>query len=180
MKNAVAAGNIIFIYLTSLLIVLLFTNGKNEITTFLWEYLFHNNVFVPLGFLLIFGIFMYISNILFFLRARNGNWCALELARTNLIVKLVQIPAYLLNFGIGLLCTLMIFTIGISFVLMLLDAFAIGMTGLFAASAFYNLKKEKKITGTMQALCTIASFLFCVDVIIAVIGYNISKPNKKS
>lgn len=178
MKTVAAIGNTMFIYLTALLMVLLFTGGKSQITTFIWEYLFHNNVFVPLGFILIFGMSMYIINILFFLKARNGNWRALELTRTNMVVKLIQIPAYLLIFGMGLLCTLMIFTIGITFVLILLDAFAIGMTGLFAATAFYNLKKEQKITGTMQALYTFASFLFCMDVIAAIIGYHISRSNK--
>lgn len=175
MKTAAAIGNTIFIYLTVLLMVLLFADGKSQITTFVWEHLFHNNIFVPLGFILLFGIAMYIINILFLLKARNGKWRTLELTRTNMIVKLIQIPAYLLIFGMGLLCTLMIFTIGISFALMLLDTFAIGMTGLFAIAAFYNLKKEKKITGTMQVLCSIASFLFCIDVIIAIIGYHISK-----
>lgn len=180
MKNVAATGNIIFIYLTALLMVLLFTNEKSQMTAFIWQHFFHNNIFVPLSFLLVFGTVMYIINILFFLKARNRTWSSLALARTNLIVKLIQIPAYLLIFGMGLLCMVMIFTIGISFVLMLLDAFALGMTGLFAVTVFYILRKEKKITGKMQTFYSLTSFLFCVDVIIAIIGCHISRSNEET
>ena len=120
MKNTAAIGNTIFIYLVALLPVLLFANGKSQIITFLWEHLFSNNIFVPLGFILLLGISLYLVNILFLLNARNGKWTSQELCRTNMTVKLLQIPAYLFIFVVGLLCTVMIFTIGISFALVLL------------------------------------------------------------
>ena len=152
MKNTAAIGNTLFIYLVALLPVLLFANGKSRIITFLWEHLFFNNIFIPLGFILLLGISLYLVNMLFVLSARHGKWNSQELCRTNMIVKLVQIPAYLFIFVVGLLCALMIFTIGISFVFVLLDIFTIGMTGLFACSAFYVLKKEQKISGKMLSL----------------------------
>ncbi len=172
MKNTAAIGNTLFIYLVALLPVLLFANGKSRIITFLWEHLFFNNIFIPLGFILLLGISLYLVNMLFVLSARHGKWNSQELCRTNMIVKLVQIPAYLFIFVVGLLCALMIFTIGISFVFVLLDIFTIGMTGLFACSAFYVLKKEQKISGKMQLFYSLASFLFCADIVIAVIGYK--------
>ncbi len=172
LKNTAAIGNTAFIYLIALLPALLFANGKSQMITFLWEHLFFNNVFVPLGAILLLGIFLYIINLLFLLNARHGKWSAQELCRTNLLVKLLQIPAYLFIFVVGLLCALMIFTIGISFVFVLLDIFTIGMTGLFACSAFYVLKKEQKISGKMQLFYSLASFLFCADIVIAVIGYK--------
>lgn len=174
MKKAAAIGNIVFIYLIALLPVLLFAADKNKIFAFIWEHLFFNNVFVPLGFVLLFGMIVYIVNILFLLMARNGTWNSHELNKTNMMVKLIQIPAYLFIFTVGLLCSVIIFTIGISFALMILDMFSIGMTGLFASTAFYTLKKEQKISGKMQALYSLASFLFCVDIIIAILGYRIS------
>ena len=171
MKKVVAIGNIIFIYLIAILPVLLITSDKSEIITWIWKQLFHNSVFVPLFVLLLFGVVMYILNIIFIIQAKDGRWSAKELARTNMIVKLIQIPAYIFIFIIGLLCTVMIFTIGISFVLVLIDAFSIGLTGLFATASFQNLNREGTITRKTQLIYSIASFLFCVDVIIAVIGY---------
>lgn len=106
------------------------------------------------------------------IQARTGCFHATDLARTNMIVKLIQIPAYIFIFIIGILCTVMIFTIGITFVLMLMDALSIGLTGLFAVAAFQNLNREGLITRKTQIIYSIASFLFCVDVIIAVIGYR--------
>lgn len=174
MKNTAAIGNTLFIYLVALLPVLLFANGKSRIITFLWEHLFFNNIFIPLGFILLLGVSLYLVNMLFVLSARHGKWTSQELCRTNMIVKLVQIPAYLFIFVVGLLCAMMIFTIGISFAFVLLDIFSIGMTGLFACSAFCALKKEQKISGKMQLVCSLASFLFCADIIIALIGYRLS------
>lgn len=175
MKKTAAIGNTLFIYLIALLPVLLFTYGKSSITSFVWEHLFFNNIFVPLGFILLFGIGMYVVNIFVIIKASRGQWNVLELARTNMLVKIIQIPAYAIVFVMGLLCCVMIFTIGISFALMALDMFSIGLTGMFACAAFYRLRKERLITPKMQALYSFASFLFCADVIIAVIGYRMSQ-----
>lgn len=180
MKKAAAIGNILFTYLIALLPVLLFTYGKTGVSTFLWEHLFLGNVFVPLGFTLLFGIVMYIVNIFVIIKASRGRWSVRELARTNMLIKIIQIPAYVVIFIIGLLCCLMIFTIGISLALLLLDLFSIGLTGLFACAAFYRLRKEQLISSNMQMLCSLASFLFCADVVIAVIGYRASLPAKSS
>ena len=171
MKKIVAIGNTIFIYLIAILPVMLIASDKSKFITWIWKYLFHNSVFVPL-ILLLFGAVMYILNIIFMIQARNGCFHATDLARANMIVKLIQIPAYIFIFIIGILCMVMIFTIGISFVLMLLDALSIGLTGLFAIAAFQNLNREGMITRKAQFIYSIASFLFCVDVIIAVIGYR--------
>lgn len=176
MKKAAAIGNIIFIYLVAMLPVLLMANGKNPLITFMWKRLFSRNIFVPLGILLLFGILMYLINFAFLIKVWKGTWDAWELCRLNMIVKLVQIPAYVFIFFLGLLCTVMIFTIGITLAFMLLDLFAVGMTGLFATAGFRSLKKEQKITGKMQALYSFASFLFCIDVVIAILGFKLSKP----
>ncbi len=172
MKKIVAIGNTVFIYLIAILPVMLIASDKSEIITWIWKHLFHNSVFVPLILLLLFGAVMYILNIIFMIQTRNDCFHATDLARTNMIVKLIQIPAYIFIFIIGILCMVMIFTIGISFVLMLLDALSIGLTGLFSIAAFQNLNREGMITKKAQFIYSIASFLFCVDVIIAIIGYR--------
>ena len=169
-KKIVAIGNTIFIYLIAILPVMLIASDKSKFITWIWKYLFHNSVFVPL--ILLFGAVMYILNIIFMIQARNGCFHATDFARANMIVKLIQIPAYIFIFMIGILCMVMIFTIGISFVLLLLDALSIGLTGLFSIAAFQNLNREGMITRKAQFIYSIASFLFCVDVIIAVIGYR--------
>ena len=166
MKKAAAIGNTLFIYLIALLPAMLFTADRNRIFAFMWERLFFNNVYVLLGFILLDGIIVYILDMLFLLMARNGRWTS------NMMVKLIQIPAYLFLFAVGLLCCVMIFTIGISFALLLLDIFSIGMTGLFASAAFHALRKEQKISGKMQVFYSLASFLFCVDIVIAILGYR--------
>ncbi len=172
MKKIVAIGNTIFIYLIAILPVMLIASDKSKFITWIWKYLFHNSVFVPLILLLLFGAVMYILNIIFMIQARNGCFHATDFARANMIVKFILLPVYIFIFMIGILCMVMIFTIVISFLLLLLDALSIGLTGLFAIAAFHNLNREGMITRKAQFIYSIASFLFCVDVIIAVIGYR--------
>ncbi|MCI8300121.1 MAG: hypothetical protein HFI69_07200 [Lachnospiraceae bacterium] len=173
MKKAAAIGNVIFIYLAALLPLLLFANGKNAFITGIWEHFFSNNVFIPLFLLLIFGVVMYIINIVLFLEVRRKRFTALELARTGMIVKLIQIPAYLFIFVMGLLCMVMIFTMGITFIFVLLDLFSTGMTGVYASAVFYQLRKERFIPVKTQICGVLASFVFCADVIAAIAGYRI-------
>ncbi|MCI9083095.1 MAG: hypothetical protein HFI70_12565 [Lachnospiraceae bacterium] len=173
MKKAAAIGNVMFIYLAALLPVLLFSNGKSRFVSFLWEKIFSNNIFIPLLLFLIFGAVMYIINMLLFLQARRGRWNALELARINMIAKLVQIPAYLFIFIVGLFCMVMIFTIGVSAVFLLLDVLSVGMTGVYALAVFYQLRKEQFISAKMQIVYSLISFVFCVDVITSVRGYQL-------
>jgi hypothetical protein len=68
---------------------------------------------------------------------------------------------------------IMIFTVGITFMFALLDAFSLGMTGLYALAVFYRLRKEYIISTKMQICYALASFVFCADVIAAILGYRI-------
>lgn len=175
MKKIVAIGNTVFAYFIAVLPILLLGDGKSNIITFLWNHVFFHNIYIPLTIVIVFGMILYILNIIFLIKAKNGKWSAQELARTNLLVKLIQIPAFLFIFLVGLLCTILIFTIGISLVLGLLDVICIGLTGIFATATFHRLRKEQQISTKMQIMYSIASFLFCVDVITAMIAYRKSK-----
>lgn len=173
MKKFIIIANSIFIYLVAILFVFIFSH--NKIAEWLWEKVFFNNAFIPLYLILQFGIIMYIVNFAYVVRSWNGTWSARELAHVNMLVKLIQIPAYILIFVAGVACLVTIFTVGISIALILLDCFSIGMTGLLGVAAFRNMRREGKISSTKQVVCSIGSFIFCVDVILAIVGYRGSK-----
>lgn len=173
MKKFIIIANSIYIYLVIILLVLIFSH--NKMTEWLWENIFFNNVYIPLFLILQFGIIMYIVNFVFIVRAWNGTWGARELAHVNMLVKLIQIPAYIFIFLAGLACLITIFTMGISIALVFLDGFCIGMTGLLGIAAFRNMEREGRISKTRQVIYSIGSFVFCVDVILAIVGYRRSK-----
>lgn len=171
MRKIVAIGNSIFLYLVLGLLYMLILGEKNSVGKWIWENLFGNLFLYPLFGILIVGIILYILNMILIIKAGNGKYSGKKMAKTHLIVKLVQIPAYIGIFLISILCLITIFTAGFSIALWILDVMSIGMTGLFAAATFRCLKWEEKITGREQVLFTIGSFLFCIDTVISVIGY---------
>ncbi|MCM1236597.1 MAG: hypothetical protein NC489_41495 [Ruminococcus flavefaciens] len=173
MKKLVIITNAIYIYFIAFLLIATFSH--NGILEFLWEKVFFNNVYIPLFLIIQLGILNYIINIVFIIMARKGKWDARELASVNMFVKLIQIPGYLYIFVMGIACLATIFSMGISIALVFLDCFCIGMTGLLSVAAFYGMEKEGRLSRTKQIVCTIGSFIFCVDVVLAVVGYRRSR-----
>ena len=89
----------------------IFFGSKVSFFKMLWTKMFNNNAFIPIGVLLILCIITFIINIIFFIKAININS---DMVKSNMIVKLVQIPAYIIIFIIGIVCLITIFTFAIS------------------------------------------------------------------
>ena len=107
-------------------------------------------------------------------------WDAVSLAKFAMIVKLIQIPAYLTLFVLGLLLMLAIFTIPFSIVLFFVCSLTLALTGLWVVSA--------SITALRQGICKpqeviwvmILQFVFCADVVASIIFYVTLKKKQKS
>ena len=155
----------IFIILFPYSIVLLITSLFH---TTLMKYLFHNNIYTLWIIALISAIFICIKNII-----NNNN--ALETAKINMIIKILQIPAYIFIFIIGLACLFTIFTFGISFLLITLDCASIFLTGIIGVSAVKCNYTEKILSSKELFLYSILQFVFCADIVSAVILYQKSK-----
>ena len=93
----------------------------------------------------------------------------------NMLIKLVQIPAYLAIFVLGVLFFLTIFTYAFSVFFVLFDCITIFLTGLVGLTANLRLYKERKCSGSFAALNSVCQFVFCIDVISAVIVYICSR-----
>lgn len=176
MKTFVSIGNIVFTYFVTLIVLSLFFDIGGDILSTLIDPIGGN----PLIVIILFHLLIFCINILFIIISWKGHWEAEALARTNMIVKLVQIPAYCFNFIFGALSALMIVTIGITVAMFLFDIAYIGITGLFAIATFHNMKREGMISRKTQFFYSVLSFVFCVDLVIAIIGYRKSKIQKIS
>lgn len=159
---------ILFPYSIVLLIISLFH-------TTLMKYLFHNNIYIGVFYIGILWIIALISAIFISIKNIINNNNALETAKINMIIKILQIPAYLFIFIIGLACMFTIFTFGISFLLITLDCTSIFLTGIIGVSAVKCNYTEKILSSKELFLHNILQFVFCADVISAVILYQKSK-----
>ena len=93
----------------------------------------------------------------------------------NMLIKLVQIPAYLAIFVLGVLFFLTIFTYAFSVFFVLFDCITIFLTGFVGLTANLRVYKERKCSGSFAALNSVCQFVFCIDVISAVVVYICSR-----
>lgn len=91
---------------------------------------------------------------------------------SNVVIKLIHIPAYVLLFIVGLLCLITIFTTPITIVLILLDGMTIFLTGLIGLGGVIRSSKENRISKSAMVIHGILQFIFCADVISVVVIYR--------
>ena len=103
--------------------------------------------------------------------------CAFRaIARNAMIIKLVHIPYYLLVFALAVVS--IVFSLKIPFITLtvwgfcfIADATLIVTSGLYELAAVIAGVRCKRMTGGQGVVFAIAGFLFCVDVVIAVVTY---------
>lgn len=140
-------------------------------TGFLMESVFQNN-----GYLLILALFLCTLVSLAFTgalcaRSLAKKTGAVEMARLNMIVKLVHIPAYIAIFLLGAVMLISIWGIGFTIVFFLHDVAAIAMTGFIGAVAVVRAGAEGRISRQYAVLYAIGQFLFCIDIAACILLY---------
>lgn len=93
-------------------------------------------------------------------------------AKQNLTIKCVQIPAYVLNFAIAIIGVMMsVFGLPMIAWAIAIDFLSIVLTGVSAIGCGRTLYKEGKIDRISAIWTTIGSFVYCADVVIAIVWY---------
>lgn len=111
--------------------------------------------------------------------ASKNDSSAWETAKINLVVKGCQIPAYIFHFIIGLLGMAMsVWGIGLIFLAIIIDLLTISLTGIYAIGCAVKMKKEGLLPTSVAVLTGVGSFIFCIDVVIAIIYVGISKKSR--
>lgn len=99
----------------------------------------------------------------------------------NLVLKCIQIPGYLINFVIGFIGLCMgIWGIGIVLFILLIDLISITLTGLVSMGCMIKLKKEGALTTSQTIIYTIFSFIFCFDILFAILAYSKARKHYKA
>lgn len=132
---------------------------SSELSLFLWP------ILILLYFLLV--IFMTIYNAVV---TATPKYKMVSVARINLLVKCLQIPAYLFHaFLLVLSPVLSVWGIGVILFVGVVDLATIGLTGLSALGCAVRMKNEKVLPTPAVILLAVGNFLFCVDLICAIV-----------
>lgn len=153
------------------LLVCLWVLGAQSIM----ENVFRDNGFLLLGAFLVYLLFALTCTVAYFIRSIKERWAALALAKTALAVKLIQIPAYILIFVLGIVFVLSIFTIPFAIALIVFDGVSLLMTALVFISAVTAAVREGKTTRRRSLWMALLQFVFCADVIAAAVFYKLLK-----
>lgn len=95
----------------------------------------------------------------------------LAAAGMNLAVKGIQIPAYLLNFFSGALLGALLSVWGLIPIVffVIIDLITITLSGIYAIGCIRRLEKEGVLSSGKAILAGIGSFIYCVDIIVAIV-----------
>lgn len=132
---------------------------------------------LPLFFLLVL-----VCNVIFacLLKAKRIDFSSVELAKANMIMRVSQIPAYIVIFIMGVMCLITIFTIGISLALVLLDCMAIFISGIIGVVAVWQNYEDGTASVKQAVVLSICQFIFCIDVIGGIMLYIKAKNTKRT
>ena len=98
----------------------------------------------------------------------------------NLIIKGIQIPAYIMHFILGFLGLAMsVWGIGIVLWAILIDLLTILLTGISSIGCSIRMRKEGILSTAAAILMGIGCFVYCADVVIAIV-YTVKARKKES
>ena len=91
--------------------------------------------------------------------------------KTQMIVRLIQIPVYVCIFILAAMCLLTVFTFAITIVFAIIDLISIITTGICSIGVYSEMRKKGMINGVEQFFYTIFGFVYCLDVVVAIIAF---------
>lgn len=146
---------------------------SNKVAFFKWLFKSLGNNGWPLViFLLMYSMIALSLNFCFMIQSIRMDREPLALAKVAMIIKLVQIPAFLVIFIYGLLFTITIFTIGFAIGFVVFDALSLFLSGMVMTASVLNSKRRREVPNTQAILFILSQFLFCVDVVVSVVWYR--------
>lgn len=136
---------------------------------------FYENMLLFLAVIGVLMIMAIVCAVICLVLGLTGKWDSLSLAKTAMIIKLIHIPAYIVIFIWGFIFFITIWLMIFTVVLAIVDyIILLTSTSLSLASAI-NSAREGKCSIKSNIWFIILQFIFCADVVTAVIFYFILK-----
>jgi hypothetical protein len=108
-------------------------------------------------------------NLIFVITGLGDPDASKKMARVNMVVRLLQIPGYIINFIVGMLFMITIFTMAISLMLAFIDMLCLVATGILGTAAVMSAVKEGKMPVRAAFFASIFNYIYCLDVVYAIV-----------
>ena len=161
-----------YIYVLILAVFFLFVGVLPEDTTDI-------SLLVLLIIAVIYNLYSFVIVIVNAVQTAKGKLTAGQAARMNLIIKGIQIPAYIMHFILGFIGLAMsVWGIGFLLWAVLIDLLTILLTGISSIGCSIRMRKERLVSLPGAIFMGIGCFIYCADVVIAIV--YVVKARKKS
>lgn len=156
-----------------LILALATTIMSTDVPLFGWimENVFKHNALILLLWVVVYAFIAFVLAAICIAVCLIKNTDSLSVARTAMTVKLIQIPAYVILFFLGLMFLMTIFTYAFTVVLAVLEYFLLVMTGLVNIAAVILAARQGKATLKGSFWTIFWQFFFCADVIASISFY---------
>ncbi len=177
----------LMLYPYAYMIYMFFVMGiEDKIIEKMWELPFDATYLVDfmelflVGVAIVYNLYVIISTIYYSVKAIKEERDAYEMAKINMLIKGVQIPAYIINFLLGLsgMAILVVGGIGIIIMMIIVDLITITLSGIHSIGCSIRMKKEGILSDSAFVLMTVGSFIYCVDVLIAILYVKRAKKGR--
>lgn len=150
--------------------VILFS-ADNAVARYILETVFGGNGLLLLGCTLAYCAVAAALTVCGAVLAVVRRWDAFSLAKTAMIVKCLQIPAYAVIFVLGVLMMITLFTLPFVLVFAAVDYLTLMLTGLFNSAAVVAAIRARVLTLKDTWWVIALQFVFCADVAASVLFY---------
>jgi len=158
-------------YLALFALATVFFATENAFFEYIMESVFGGNALILIGALLACCVLATASAIVWLAVSVHRGWNPLLLAKTAMIVKLIQVPAYVVIFVLGVLFAVSIFTIPFSVGLFLLDCWMLLLSGLLTVAAAINAVRQGVFKSKEVIWILVLQLVFCADVVTSIVFY---------
>lgn len=158
-------------YLVLTALATIFFSTKHPAFEFIMKSVFCSNAIYLITALLLCCVIATALSIIYFIISTRKGWDAFSLAKSAMITKLIQVPAYITILVLGVLLAFTAFTIPFSIGLFLFDCLTLFLTGLLTAAAAINAVRQGFVKAKECALIIALQFVFCIDVVASIILY---------
>lgn len=158
-------------YLALFAVCLIFLANKSPFMNYLMTTVFDDNALYLTGALFLYCMLVGGLGILCYILSIKKKWDALAIARTAMIVKLVQTPASLCILALGTVLLITIFTFPIAFALFLIEAQTMVMTGLLVRSSVMAARRDQTIHSDEFSWAITLQRVICANVVASIIYY---------
>lgn len=102
----------------------------------------------------------------------TGKYTLRQSTNMNLIIKILHIPIHMFHFVLGVIGILMgIWGIMFTILALTVSTLAIVLTGINSIGCSVRMYKDGVLKKSHSIICGILSFVFCVDIVVAIIYF---------